>query len=368
MPQKKAFTVALSTLSGSSFPNFLKVVKGRKVESAYRSKFYKTAAVSLVSEPFRWIDDFFYTPKAKKVTLDFPPVFIIGHWRSGTTHLHNLMTQDPRFGYVTTFQGVFPNQFLGSGWLFKNMMKALMPDKRPSDNMALDPDLPQEEEFALGNIHPHSYYHFWFFPQDTLEYSRRYLKMEGFSRDEQKLWKHHFDLLMKKALLNTRKTRFVSKNPPHTARIPLLLEMYPDARFIYIYRNPYVVFESTRKLIQTTIPPLHFQSFTEEQLEENILQVYRDLLLKYEADKHLIPDENMLEIKFEDFEKDNLSHIREIYQKLRIPGFSEVETKFRDYVDSQKEYEKNLYNLDERIKKKIEANWGFMIEKGNYTI
>ena len=30
-----------------------------------------------------------------KSKIDQPPVFIIGHWRSGTTMLHELMIQDP---------------------------------------------------------------------------------------------------------------------------------------------------------------------------------------------------------------------------------------------------------------------------------
>ena len=44
-------------------------------------------------------------------------------------------------------------------------MAALMPNKRPTDNMELSPDLPQEEEFALSNMMPYTYYNFWFFPK-----------------------------------------------------------------------------------------------------------------------------------------------------------------------------------------------------------
>lgn len=43
---------------------------------------------------------------------------------------------------------------------FKKNMSWLMPDKRPTDNMELAVDLPQEEEFALANMMPYTYYNF----------------------------------------------------------------------------------------------------------------------------------------------------------------------------------------------------------------
>src|SRR4051794_3899053 len=41
-----------------------------------------------------------------------PPVFILGHWRQGTTHLHNLLALDPQFAYPTLFQTLYPRSFL----------------------------------------------------------------------------------------------------------------------------------------------------------------------------------------------------------------------------------------------------------------
>ena len=42
--------------------------------------------------------------------------------------------------------------------------------------------------------------------------------------------------------------RLVLKSPPHTCRIRLILEMFPDARFVHIHREPYVIYQSTRHL------------------------------------------------------------------------------------------------------------------------
>jgi Sulfotransferase family len=41
-----------------------------------------------------------------------PPLFILGHYRSGTTHLHNLLALDPQFAAPTFFQALNPHTFL----------------------------------------------------------------------------------------------------------------------------------------------------------------------------------------------------------------------------------------------------------------
>ena len=44
------------------------------------------------------------------------PIFIVGHWRSGTTLLQELMVLDDRFTCPTTYQCFAPNHFLVSAW------------------------------------------------------------------------------------------------------------------------------------------------------------------------------------------------------------------------------------------------------------
>ena len=97
--------------------------------------------------------------------LEHDPVFILGHWRSGTTFVHNVFSCDKHFGYNTTYQTVFPHLMMWGQPFFKKNMSWLMPDKRPTDNMELAVDLPQEEEFALANMMPYTYYNFWFLPK-----------------------------------------------------------------------------------------------------------------------------------------------------------------------------------------------------------
>ena len=65
-----------------------------------------------------------------------------------------------------------------------------------------------------------------------------------------------------------------SKNPPHTGRVKELVKMFPNAKFIYLMRNPYTVFESTCSFFTNTIQPLKLQDITPAELEQNI-DVYK---------------------------------------------------------------------------------------------
>ncbi len=365
----KKFDVAVSTISGSAFPNFLEISRNVKVDKHYRTRHIKAMLVSLVAEPFRLVETLRYGHAIKKTKIDNDPIFILGHWRSGTTYLHNLLSQDVNMAYVTTYQSVFPNQLLSSRWLFRTMMSAKMPKKRPADNVELNPDFPQEEEFALGNVNPFGYYNFWYFPRETKSYCDNYLHLENLSPKQQERWKKDYEVFVKKTLLNQRPSnRFLSKNPPHTSRIPQLLELFPNAKFIYLYRNPVSVFLSTFNFFTKTIPPLQFQDISDLEMEDNILYVYSKMLKKYEEDKALVPAGNLIEIKYEDFEHEPYQHMEHIYKQLHLPNFEANKDRFKKYIDSQKRFKVNKHEITDTKIEKILKHLSFAMDQYGYTV
>lgn len=247
-------------------------------------------------------------------------------------------------------------------------MSWLMPDHRPTDNMELAVDLPQEEEFALSNMTPCNYYNFWFFPKHMQEYAEKYLLMNDIIDAELREFEQVFTKLIKVSLWNTGGTQFLSKNPPHTGRVKELVKMFPDAKFIYLMRNPYTVFESTRSFYGNTIKPLMLQSISDEELERNILSVYAKLYHKYEADKACIPAGNLIEVKFEDFEADAMGMTEKIYRTLNLPGFEEARPAIEAYVGGKKGYKKNKYKYDDRTVQLVQENWGFALQDWDYHL
>jgi hypothetical protein len=336
----------ITTLAGARFKVFRFVSKKYGVEKKYRTKWIISGLISVICTFFSFFDQLVYAFKKKPKNLK-DPIFIIGHWRSGTTLLHNLMCSDPEMGYSTTYQTVFPNNLFSFQWLFKLVMKMLMPDKRPVDNVLLNVNYPQEEEFAINNEIPFSFYNWWYFPKKTREIADEYLLDKTTKSADTKLWKENFKRFVNRSLLNTSGIRFISKNPPHTARIPQILSMYPNAKFIYIHRNPYEVVRSTVAFFKSILPTTQLQEIDDETLMSDILWVYKNLILKYELDKKGIPSENLIEIKYTDLVSDPEKEIKQIYNNLLKEDYSRVEGNVKTYIDSlNHKLKKYKYNTE----------------------
>lgn len=361
---KKEFKLPpLSPLIGSGLPNYSKVTRGNRIETKYWLKYILTGAIITILSPFRWYDKW-VNRNVDKVKIK-KPVFILGHWRSGTTHLHNILCQSPQAGFVTTYQTVFSN-YLSSQAILKPFMGFLMPDKRPSDNVKLNVEFPQEEEFALSNMTYASYYHFFYFPEDTPEYFERYIAFNTNKKDIDSFRKN-YKRLVRLAHENMPGTEYlVIKNPVNTGRYDMLNELYPDGKFIHIYRNPFIVFLSTKKFFNELMPTLWLQKFSEPQIEEIVLDNYikiHELLYGSKSDFSQV-----YEIKFEDFEKDPMHYLEDMFEKLDIEGFDSSKNYFEDYINSKKTYRKNKYSISRREYNLVRDRWSSYLERWNYDL
>lgn len=194
--------------------------------------------------PCLLLQDFvFYGHKVRAARINPRPVFVLGHPRTGTTLLHSLLAKDTEhFAFCNTFQAGFPNGFLTLEPL-KWLLRPIMDDKRPMDNMDLGFDLPQEDEIATNVLSAGTspYMPIVFMPQ-----ARRFFPFFTFrqaSANALEQWTNAFlHLLRKLTVRHGEDRRLVLKSPVHTARIALLLKLFPDAQFIYLHRNPYEVF------------------------------------------------------------------------------------------------------------------------------
>ncbi len=326
--------------------------------------------INLINLPFRTYERKIINPKYSKVVIEHSPVFILGHWRSGTTHLHNLLCQDPQMGYTTTFQSVFPDTLFNTAgrFIFKNFAKLLIPSKRKGDNVILDPSLPQEEEFALGDKTPVCYYYFWMFPQKILKYYESFVRFSGIPEKDLVAWKNDYKLLIAKSLKNTGRPRFLSKNPTNTGRIKILLDMFPDAKFIHIHRNPVEVFLSMRNFFDKMLPPLQMQSIGQEDLDSHTLTIYKNLMSDYFGQKQLIPTGNLVELSFDELEKNLVAVLEDIYKKLNLDEFENALPQFKNYLQSMGSYKKNKHYISKSQLKLIQNEWGFAMDKLNYSI
>ena len=109
-------------------------------------------SISLVSRLNSWHEFWetqLYGRRIDQTVIEHPPVFVLGHWRSGTTLLHNLLTLDPQFTYPNLYSCLFPGHFLLTERLVTALTGWAIPKTRPMDNVAADWNMPQEDEFVL---------------------------------------------------------------------------------------------------------------------------------------------------------------------------------------------------------------------------
>ena len=346
---------------------FLKLVFSYKVDSRYYVRCLIAGVVSLLSEPFRWLEQILFSKKLSRTPLPKSPVFILGHWRSGTTLLHNAMAQDKQFAFINTFQSVFANQFFASRWLFKPIMRLLMPEKRPADNVLLSPELPQEEGIALSNINSFGFYNFFYFPRDWKAFYHRYISGDSATPDSLRTYGLRYKKLIAQSLIEYNRTAFISKFPPNTGAVRHLLEMFPEAKFIYIYRNPLYVFLSTVNFFKTTHGALMLQSFSHKEFEEMVFELYELIIRDYENQKALIPQQHLVEIRYEEFEMNPLEGLRNIYHSLLLDGFEASTPAFKKYLDSQKRFEKGAHSFNQEEIERISAMLGFAMKLYGYA-
>ena len=188
-------------------------------------------------------EDWRYRSRLDAVVVP-PPLFVLGHWRSGTTHLHNLLTVDERFAFPNNYQAFYPHTFLTTEAVSSRLIGPFLPRRRPMDNIEWDMRSPQEDEFALCAATGLSPCIGWAFPRKRDHYDR-YLTFRGVPASEIARWQAAFVRFLKKLTWKYRRP-LVLKSPPHTCRIRLLLQMFPRARFVHIHRDPYDVFRSSR--------------------------------------------------------------------------------------------------------------------------
>jgi hypothetical protein len=294
-----------------------------------------------------------------------PPLFVLGHWRTGTTHLHNLLAVDPRFAYPNSYQVVFPHTFLRTEVRAYQTYAAWIPQRRPQDNVRIALETPQEDEFALAILTACSPYVGWMFP-DRARYYERYLTFRGVADAEVRRWKEALVHFLKK-LTWRYDSPLLLKSPPHTARVRLLLELFPEARFVHIHRDPYRVFQSTVHTHETVRPGFAVQSRRRVPLEEGVLRRFGMMYDAFFEERGLIPAGRFHEMGFEDLEKDPIGQLRQAYEGLGLADFGEVEGALRCYLGSLTGYRKNeLPEPPTPLRRRIDQAWRRYFEEFGY--
>ena len=296
------------------------------------------------------------------------PVFILGHWRSGTTHLFNLMSRDPRFAWPDPIATGLPWDFLLLGRALRPLLKRALPESRLIDNVEVNPDSPQEDEIALASMQGLSYYHALYFPERLGEYFERGafpeendVTPEDLDRRARRL--RHY---CRKLLLNMPGDTLLVKNPIHTGQVAWLRSLWPNARFVHIHRNPYVVFDSTCNFYRKLLPAYALQPFDPEAAEPMILDAYPRMLERLYADTADLDESRFVEIAYADLDQNPLACLERIYDRLGLGDFERQAPRFDAYLEGIRGYQKNPHRFTAETLDRVDSAWGEYLARWGY--
>ena len=275
---------------------------------------------AILRSPFCAAESIRVERRLKNATLDPPPVFIIGHWRSGTTLLHNLMSRDPAFCFPTITDALRPYDFFPSPFepISRAILTRALPATRPMDDLPLQAGLPQEDEIALAAMGAPSLFNCFYFPTGMSRVFAREVLLEGLTDAQASRWRRSLRYYLCKLALLSRGRRLLIKNPAHGARVAELRKLFPGAKFIHIHRDPLEVIASTRKLYRALLPLLALQDYDLAEVEEHIAWSYPRMMDRILAQTAALPGQQLAEISFPALLRDPVAAIKDLYARLDL--------------------------------------------------
>jgi len=304
----------------------------------------------------------------RKAPTRQPPIFIVGHWRSGTTHLYNLLSRSPRFGYVPPLATGMPWDMLLLARLLRPLLVRMLPEERYIDRIPVKEDSPQEDEAALANMQPISFYHGLYFPRHLERNFRQGVFLDETPPKDIRRWQRRFLHFVDKLNIRFQGRPLLIKNPVYTARVRMLRQLLPDARFVHIHRDPLHVFQSMQNFYDKLLAAMALQSYDPARINELILDAYPRMMDCLLNDTRELPSDRFVEFGYDVLDDRPLEAVEAVYDQLGIPGFAEDRPRFQAYLDSIKSYRKNRYDLPEDLRREVATRWRPYFERWGYAV
>lgn len=325
--------------------------------------------MSLLLFPFALLEALLFAIPIKRTKLKKDPIFIIGHWRSGTTYLQNLLSRDAQFAWADPVSTVSLSNSILLRPLLRAGQKGALVDARPMDNMRYSIQLPMEETFALATISQLSIIHAVAFPYNFEQYLPSVF-VEDMDKKHAREWRHKYSYILKKLTFIHRGRQLILKSPDNTGHLRELLELYPNACFVNIHRDPYVTLMSTVNMFKKQMDRLRLTRMPDFDLDEKLEDVfigifermYREL---FQLERQLPPG-RIVSVDYSQVVINPAESLKLIYDTLGLSGYEQALPRFKEYIESQAGYVKNRFQLTPRLRDKINDKLGFYFEHYGY--
>ena len=104
-----------------------------------------------------------------------------------------------------------------------------------------------------------------------------------------------------------------------------------------------------------------------DTIEDSMMDLYAKMFRKYLKERSLIPKGNLVEVKYEDFIREPIKIIQQMYSELNLDGFIASRATFDTYLQNQKSFNGESYTISDEVREKVDTRWGFIKEAFDYS-
>jgi hypothetical protein len=162
-------------------------------------------------------------------------------------------------------------------------------------------------------------------------------------------------------------TRLVLKSPHHTARVRLILRVFPQAKFVHLVRDPLAVYASTVRTwkILSDTQGLAPRGSADDWIGESVLSTLEEMYRCFEEDRSLIPAGNLCELRYEELAADPLRALQKVYDSLALGDVAQC-TSIAQRIGESSNYRGNAHRLNRVETETVARRWSAYTERFGY--
>lgn len=347
-------------LLGMHLPTWVSLLRRYPVEAAYLGRLAQVSISSLACWPMDLVEDAL-TASARAAARPREPLFVLGHWRSGTTWLQQLLATHPDLAYVSSYHCGAAGRFLSFGPLWRAIVGVAAPRGRPMDAVRLSPGGPAEEDGGMVRISDQAFDHCFVFPRAARAIVRRAVLLDD--PGDRADWSARYGDFLARVHLDVGGRRLMLKTPANTARVAALDALYPDARFVHIHRCPYEVYASTLKMWRKLVPGQALHAYTDDDLREAVLWIYPEVMRRYRQQAAALGPDRLLELSYRQLLDDPGGQARRVLEWAGVPPSAASEAALDAYLAENSGYSRDRYRFRAEDLDLVEARWGEDLER-----
>ncbi|MBL7715277.1 MAG: sulfotransferase [Bdellovibrionales bacterium] len=312
-------------------------------------------------EPWRQLEKLWLNTFYKNEVLLDDPIIVLGYYRTGTTHLHEILVQDPNQTHMDFYETYFANAFNLTSRIFKKVFGIIMTAvryKHPAHQVPFTFDLLGEEDVGMV-ASGFRYAASWgqLIPSQFKNYFNKFVFFETCTEEEKRTFTEAYLDYVRRIWLANKKKKLVLKSPLHTARICYLKTLYPRAKFVYIRRNLHYVVKSNQKLWQTFLEH-NLEDFTRDQAKANIFWSMNKIFEAYEAQKGSLAPNDLYEMTYEDLLKDPMGQVEAMYKRWELELTPQARASIQKFLGEKHGQNRDRYKFTSEDISEVKAELG----------